>query len=62
MAALQSMMTSHDPATTYNPTSALLLEQYIPISYKDATSCSESEKLIDETKLGQWFRYHQAEK
>jgi hypothetical protein len=46
MAALQSMMTSHDPVTTYNPTSALLLEPYIPISYKDATSCSESKKWI----------------
>jgi hypothetical protein len=39
MAALQSMMMSHNPATTYNPTGAFLLEPYIPISYKEKKFC-----------------------
>ena len=42
MAALNLTLHDHDPSKPYQPVSILLLEPYIPVSYKDAISCSES--------------------
>ena len=42
MAALNLTLHDHDPSKPYQPVSILLLEPYIPVSYKDAVSCGES--------------------
>jgi hypothetical protein len=42
MAALNLTLHYHDSSKTYQPVIILLLEHYIPVSYKDAVSCSES--------------------
>ena len=42
MVALNLTLHDHDPSKPYQPVSILLLEPYIPVSYKDAISCSES--------------------
>ena len=40
--ALSAIMLDHDPSKPFTPLSVLTIEPYIPISYKDATTCPES--------------------
>ncbi len=40
--ALSAMMLDHDPSKPFTPLSVLTIEPYIPISYKDATTCPEA--------------------
>lgn len=46
MSAVKLSLHDHDPATLYNPVSILLLEPYIPVSFKDAISCQDSHHWI----------------
>ncbi len=43
-ALLEVLTLEHDPSKPYSPASALPLEPYIPISFKDAMNCPEAEK------------------
>ena len=43
-AALHDMNHDHDPSNPFKPVSALILEPYVPINYKDALSCPDSSK------------------
>ena len=43
-ALLEVLTLEHNPSKSYSPVSALLLEPYIPISFKDAMTCPEAEK------------------
>lgn len=40
--ALSAMILNHDPSKPFTPLSVLTIEPYIPISYKDATTCPEA--------------------
>ena len=46
MSALNLSLHDHDPTKPYHPVSILLLEPYIPVSYKDAISCHDSHRWI----------------
>ncbi len=45
-AGLEFFTYDHDQSKEYTPSSALLLEPYIPTSYKDAVNCPDSDKWI----------------
>lgn len=50
MAVFDQSLSDHDPSKPYQPISILLLQPYMPISYRDAISCEESHKWIPAIK------------
>ena len=45
-AGIEFFTHDHDLSKEYTPSSALLLEPYIPTNYKDAVNCPDSDKWI----------------
>lgn len=42
--AFTDLVLHHEPSKPFQPVSALLIEPYVPINYKDAISCPDSQK------------------